>query len=32
VVCAADPLADIGSLADVENIALVMQGGRVLAK
>ncbi len=32
VVCAADPLADISSLADVDNIKLVMQGGRVLKK
>jgi imidazolonepropionase-like amidohydrolase len=32
VVCAADPLADIGALAEVDNIRLVMQGGRVLKK
>ena len=30
VVSAADPLADISSLADVDNIKLVMQGGRVV--
>ena len=30
VVSAADPLADIRILADVDNLTLVMQGGQVL--
>ena len=30
VICQGDPLADIATLEDTTNIALVMQGGRVL--